>query len=80
MSDQDRDRNRKLVGQTIRRRREAKGLQPGTVAAAIGLTTKQYLRIEQGETSLRLDSLSAICCQLGVIPADLVREATFSEL
>lgn len=67
----------KALGHTIRRHRLHKGVHLETVAIAIGLTSKQYIRIEQGLADLRLDHLNVICNLLDMSPARLLWEAEF---
>ena len=67
----------KTVGHIIRRHRTRKDIRLETMAIAIGLTTRQYIRIEQGLVDLRLDQLNDICNLLEISPAQLLWEAEF---
>jgi transcriptional regulator with XRE-family HTH domain len=58
----------------VRRRREAKGLSQGALAADAGIYQELISRIENGAANPELDTLGKIADALGVHPRELLDE------
>lgn len=64
-----------MIGDNIKRVREAKGLSQKEVISAIGMGAAQYSRIERGKTDPSVSTVEKIAKALGVTMAELFIEA-----
>lgn len=69
------ERRRVSLGNTICDLRHARGLTQTQLAAAVGISKRGVIRIEQGQTSLTVDILGRFADALGVRPSELLRLA-----
>jgi transcriptional regulator with XRE-family HTH domain len=69
-----------VVGKTVARTREVKGLKQGDVAAAVGLSQSAYSRVESGDSTMNLAQLRSIAAQLQMTPGQLVALADQYEM
>jgi transcriptional regulator with XRE-family HTH domain len=63
-------------GDALRHYRDHLRLSQVDVAAAAGLSPRQYIRIERGEAHARIANIAPIAAALGVEPWELVKHAS----
>lgn len=71
---EDTDRLDEYIGHTLRARRKAHGLNLEEVARSAGISSALLSRIENGQTSPSLDSLSRISRTLGLTLSEIFQE------
>lgn len=69
------ERRRMSLGSTVTRLRHTRSLTQAQLAAAVGVSKRGVIRIEQGQTSLTVDVLGRFADALGVRPSELLRLA-----
>lgn len=69
----------KNIHAKIRCLRVQKGYSQEYMALSMGLSQKQYGRLENGESKLTIDHLGKICETLGIDPADLFDSEIYQE-
>ncbi len=69
------ERRRVSLGTTIARLRLERDMTQTQLAAAVSVSKRSVIRIEQGQTSLTLDILGRYADALGVRPSELLRLA-----
>ena len=62
------------VGANVRRLRQAQGLNSGELARSAGISAAMLSRLESGDVSPSLETLSALAEALGIAPATLLKE------
>ncbi len=65
--------NRKAVGITISRLRVEKGLTQENLSGLAGIARSHLAALENGEKTVKLDTLWKIADALGVAPSELIR-------
>lgn len=65
-----------IVGQVIRSSREVRHITMTTMAAAAGLTSSAWSRVETGETTLTVSQLRKASTKLGVEPWTIIQLAS----
>ena len=65
------DNRNRLLGQRIRRLREAKGQTQNELAASMGVSTKHFGELERGRGNPSLKSLQSLATALGLSMSEL---------
>ena len=71
--------NRKAFGVVISRMRVQKGLTQERMSGLAGIARSHLVALENGEKTVKLDTLWRIADALGVRPSELVRETEQAE-
>lgn len=70
------ERNKKKVGEAIRRRRKELGYSQERFAAFAGIERARYGRIERGEMNLTLEKIFELAAFLDIHPFLLLKDIT----